>query len=151
MRISDWSSDVCSSDLDWIAGARTVFASWLTFAPDGGNDPSGLRWYTLQGSLDNPSPDATLDIFINEGGSFGDGVTEPRRVGSARLVFERCDRAQFRYQFDPDENDGLSGLVTLSRLPPGAACIGGAAGETPPVASDADTEGARFYPASRGQ
>src|SRR3546814_18608756 len=83
MRISDWSSDVCSSDLDWIAGARTVFASWLTFAPDGGNDPSGLRWYTLQGSLDNPSPDATLDIFINEGGSFGDGVTEPRQIGRA--------------------------------------------------------------------
>src|SRR3546814_713208 len=128
-----------------------MLASWLTFALDGGNDPSGLRWYTLQGSLDNPSPDATLDIFINEGGRFGDGVTEPRRVGSARLVFESCDRAQFRYQFDPDENEGLSGLVTLSRLTPGVACIGDVAAATTPAASDAAIEGAWFDPASSGQ
>src|SRR3546814_5103868 len=97
MRISDWSSDVCSSDL------------------------------------------------------FGDGVTEPRRVGSARLVFESCDRAQFRYQFDPDENEGLSGLVTLSRLTPGVACIGDVAAATTPAASDAAIEGAWFDPASSGQ
>lgn len=137
--------------VDWIAGAHTLFSSWLTFAPDGGNDPSGLRWYTLQGELSDSSPDAALDIMSNEGGRFGVGVTAPRRVGSARLVFESCDRAQFRYQFDPDENDGLSGLVTLSRLTPGGACIGAAAAATPPVASDAAIEGAWFDPASSGQ
>lgn len=137
--------------VDWIAGARTMFVSWLTFAPDGGNDPNGLRWYTLQGELSDPSADAALDIFINEGGRFGDGVTTPRRVGSARLVFESCDRAQFRYQFDPDENDGLSGLVTLSRLTPGVACIGGAAGATTPAVVDGAIEGAWFDPASSGQ
>ncbi|MDX2300105.1 MAG: PQQ-binding-like beta-propeller repeat protein [Xanthomonadaceae bacterium] len=135
---------------DWIVGSRTLFANWLTFAPDGGNDPSGLRWYTLQGELAEPSPDAALDIFINEGGRFGVGVTAPRRVGSARLRFESCDRAQFSYQFDPDESEGLSGLVTLSRLTPGVACSGSPAGTNSPAVSDA-IDGAWFDPASSGQ
>jgi len=135
---------------DWIAGSRTLFANWLTFAPDGGSDPSGLRWYTLQGELANPSPGATLDIFINEGGRFGVGVTASRRVGSAQLRFESCDRAQFSYQFDPDENEGLSGMVTLSRLTPGVACSGSPAGTNPPTVSDA-IDGAWFDPASSGQ
>lgn len=135
---------------DWIVDSRTLFANWLTFAPGGGNDPSGLRWYTLQGVLANPSPDATLDIFINEGGRFGVGVTAPRRVGSAQLRFESCDRAQFSYQFDPDENEGLSGLVTLSRLTPGVACAGASAGTNSPTVSDA-IDGAWFDPASSGQ
>ncbi len=139
--------------LDWIADARTLFASWLTFAPDGGNDPSGLRWYTLQGELArlaNPNPDVVLDINSNEGGHFGDGVTAPRRVGSAHLHFESCDRVQFSYQFDPDENEGLSGLVTLSRLTPGVACIGSVAGEAAPTVANA-IEGAWFDPGSSGQ
>ncbi|PKM09027.1 MAG: hypothetical protein CVV14_01620 [Gammaproteobacteria bacterium HGW-Gammaproteobacteria-4] len=141
--------------LDWIADARTLFGSWLTFAPDGGNDPSGLRWYTLQGVLANPAnsnsnADAVLDINSSEGGHFGDGVTAARRVGSARLRFESCNRAQFSYQFDPDENEGLSGMVTLSRLTPGVACIGGVAGDATPTVANA-IEGAWFDPGSSGQ
>jgi outer membrane protein assembly factor BamB len=136
--------------LDWIADARTLFATWLTFAPDGGNDPSGLRWYTLQGVLADPSAGATLDIMSNEGGRFGVGATASRRVGSARLRFESCERAQFSYQFDPDENEGLSGLVTLSRLTPGVACSGSPAGTSSPTVSDA-IDGAWFDPASSGQ
>jgi hypothetical protein len=135
--------------LEWIADARTLFATWLTFAPEGGNDPSGLRWYTLQGVLADPSPDAAMDILINEGGRFGIGVTAPRRVGSAHLRFESCDRAQLRYQFDPDENEGLSGSVTLSRLTPGAGCNGSPA--TTSVALDSGVQGAWFEPATSGQ
>ena len=139
--------------LDWIEDARTLFVTWLTFAPDGGNDPDGLRWYTLQGTLTrlaNPNPHAVLDINSNEGGHFGDGVTTARRVGSAHLRFESCDRVQFSYQFDPDENEGLSGLVTLSRLTPGAECIGGMAGDATTTVPNA-IEGSWFDPASSGQ
>lgn len=145
---------------DWIADARILFAPWFTFAPEGGNDPSGLRWYTLQGELADPSTGATLGIFSNESGRFGVGISAPRQVGSAELSFESCERAQFRYQFDPDENDGLRGLVTLSRLTPGLACSDapgapGAAVPAPPAtvpnALDASLDGAWFDPANSGQ
>lgn len=143
---------------DWIADARILFAPWFTFAPEGGNDPSGLRWYTLQGELADPSTGATLGIFSNESGRFGVGISAPRQVGSAELSFESCERAQFRYQFDPDENHGLRGLVTLSRLTPGLACSDGAPGATVPAppatvpnALDASLDGAWFDPASSGQ
>lgn len=140
--------------LDWIADARTLFGNWLTFTPDGGNDPSGLRWYTLQGVLADASRDATLAILSNEGGSFGVGVTVARRVGTAQLRFESCDFAQFSYQFDPDVNDGLSGVVTLSRLVPGATCSGSLAGAPTTGttnALDSGVDGAWFDPVSSGQ
>src|SRR3546814_9532377 len=54
MRISDWSSDVCSSDLGDICTAvklrlsngRTAFLKTLTQAPDGffAAEAAGLRW-----------------------------------------------------------------------------------------------------------
>lgn len=136
--------------LDWIADARTLFASWLTFAPDAGNDANGLRWYTLQGELADASADAPLDILLNEGGRFAAGVTTSRRVGSARLRFESCDRAQFSYHFDPDENDGLSGLVTLSRLVPADTC-NDAPAAMPLAAIGEGIDGAWYEPASSGQ
>ncbi|PIV33451.1 MAG: hypothetical protein COS34_07645, partial [Lysobacterales bacterium CG02_land_8_20_14_3_00_62_12] len=139
--------------IDWIAGARTLFAPWFTFRPDGGNDPSGLRWYSLQGVLADPSADATIDILSNDGGRFGVGITAPRRVGSAHLNFESCDRAQFRYQFTADENDGATGLVTLSRLTPGVACADPASSVVAGTAKSLDSglNGAWFEPASSGQ
>jgi len=150
--IAPWSSGQ-GLVLDWIEGARTLFAPWFTFSPDGGNDPSGLRWYTLQGVLADPGADATLDILSSEGGRFGVGITAPRRVGSARLQFESCDRMHFSYQFDADENAGQSGLVTLSRLTPGAPCndAAGTTEATPAKALDASVDGAWFEPASSGQ
>ena len=137
--------------LDWIAPARTLFASWLTFAPDAGNDPSGLRWYTLQGTLATGSPEATLDIVLSEGGRFGSGITTPRRVGGAHLRFESCDRVQFSYRFDAEENAGASGLVTLSRLVPTDHCIGFPADGAPVGANGEGISGAWFEPASSGQ
>lgn len=142
--------------LEWRADSRSLFAPWLTFSPDGSNDPSGLRWYALQGVLADSSADAAVDILSYEGGRFGVnvGATTPRRVGSAHLSFESCDRAHLRYRFDPDENDGLSGVITLSRLTPATACDGGSVGATPPAtphSSDARITGAWFEPGSDDQ
>src|SRR3546814_11031273 len=45
MRISDWSSDVCSSDLGWNAQAKHLFGAWLARA-----SPNLLRFVFLDGS-----------------------------------------------------------------------------------------------------
>jgi len=141
--------------IDWIASGQTLFAPWFTYTTAGGNDPSALRWYSLQGVLAAPSTVATLDILSNEGGSFGVGVTAARRVGSAMLNFESCDRANLRYQFDAAENDGATGLVTLSRLTPGVACSPSGATAVAAVGSpkafDTSFEGSWFEPQSSGQ
>lgn len=126
----------------------------FTYSVAGGNDPKALRWYSLQGVLAEPSTVAALDILSNEGGSFGVGVTSARRVGSASLSFENCDRAHLRYQFDAAENGGTAGLVTLSRLTPGVACNSGSAASapmSPAKAFDTNFQGSWFEPQSNGQ
>src|SRR3546814_283245 len=39
MRISDWSSDVCSSDLTWVRTSETRFATWDEFEDLDGPEP----------------------------------------------------------------------------------------------------------------
>src|SRR3546814_6996531 len=61
MRISDWSSDVCSSDLGGNGGAgRLDFSSFLAVAPDGGDGGDG------QGG--------TIEIAANDGGTVALGL-----------------------------------------------------------------------------
>src|SRR3546814_9090191 len=52
MRISDWSSDVCSSDLADAARARIDAAARIAFAPSG-RDDAVLQLYT-SGTTGNP-------------------------------------------------------------------------------------------------
>ncbi len=139
--------------IQWLASASTLFAPWFTFSKDGGQAHSELRWYTLQGSVAPGALAAEVGIFRNSGGDFGNGVTTAQRVGSATLSFESCARVHLRYQFDEGINGSASGLVTLSRLTPGVACIGAPATDAAVHSEglDADFDGAWYDPAASGQ
>src|SRR3546814_11610658 len=79
MRISDWSSDVCSSDLDWLfAPAVPVVqdARWGRTYESWSQDPALVREYAasytrgLQGSFDDDANAvASVKHFIGDGGT----------------------------------------------------------------------------------
>lgn len=142
---------------DWLPASRTVFAAWFTYANTEGNDTAGLRWYTLQA---NGATTLELPILKTDGGSFaaGPGVS-PRRVGTAGLQFHDCSNGTLYYAFDPGQNDGRSGTITLSRLsPPTQACLLAdgssqpADGARPPLDGfDARMSGSWYEEATTGQ
>src|SRR3546814_20635035 len=79
MRISDWSSDVCSSD---------------------------LHWFTLQGPLGSDGQ-STLAIFRTIGGSLINGATNnTQRVGTATITRLGCDHLRLNHAFDASEAVG---------------------------------------------
>src|SRR3546814_15559765 len=94
MRISDWSSDVCSSDLTRSGGRHYYFsiprdgsrryvsdAGMIASGADRRGDGGYVRWYGsafgYSGSVPMaPPPDWMLTVSIS-----GDGRSEERRVG----------------------------------------------------------------------
>jgi hypothetical protein len=145
---------------DWLPASRTLFGGWFTYSTAGGNEPSELRWYTLQA---NGIADGTrrieLPILETTGGNFDAGPSvSPRRVGTAQLEFYDCTRGTVHYAFDAPVNEGRSGTITLSRLSPATQPCVLADGSTAPVAGappanglDAKLSGTWFDEATAGQ
>src|SRR3546814_11337978 len=51
MRISDWSSDVCSSDLNYVLQTGSYFASWRMGLTNGGEPLGSALGYGIVASL----------------------------------------------------------------------------------------------------
>src|SRR3546814_3247735 len=81
MRISDWSSDVCSSDLAWLDNLETAFPG-LRVCRDSGRDAAGV----LDGLLDGK-----VKSLLSLGGNFGVAAPDSPRVLAA---LERCQRSE---------------------------------------------------------
>src|SRR3546814_12012180 len=101
MRISDWSSDVCSSDLlrDRIVGTATIFTNAPTF------DPDDLIWQSIvtSGFGVEAVPNVAASSFINGPSTRTRGVDF---TASYAADFERMGRA----------NCTLSGAYTKTKI-----------------------------------
>jgi len=145
--------------IDYIAANNVLFIPWFTFTPDGGNDPAGLAWFTLQGSPASNANTADLAIVANSGGAFASGNTAPHQVGTAHLSFSDCDHGTLSYQFTAGGFAVPPGLISITRLGPSTtACILGdgtlrAAENTnaPSNGFDAQQSGSWFDAAASGQ
>jgi hypothetical protein len=153
--------------LDYIASAHTLFMPWFTFALTqdsppplfGVNDPSGLAWYGLQGSVGADARGADLVIAITEPGSFNSGIVAGHAVGAAHLSLNDCSNATLYYQFDTHTNGGAGGLISLTRLTPSTSPCVLASGARMPAQNanapaqgfDARQSGSWFDPGTSGQ
>lgn len=145
---------------DWLPASRTLFGAWFTYSTTGGNEPSELRWYTVQANgVGDGARTLDLPILETAGGNF-DAVpaVSPRRIGTARLEFHDCTRGTLRYAFDAAVNDGRSGTITLSRLSPATQpCVLADGSSVPALATppangfDARLSGTWFDDATAGQ
>lgn len=106
--------------IDWLPGTRTLSATWLTFAAEGGSTAAGQRWYTLQtGAVTAGVTLLDLPILKSTGGNFDAlPAVSPVQVGRATLAFGDCNSATVLYQFDASENGGAAGELKLQRLTP---------------------------------
>lgn len=106
--------------IDWLPGTRTLSATWLTFAAEGGSTAAGQRWYTLQtGAVAAGVTLLDLPILKSSGGNFDAApAVSPVQVGRATLAFGDCHSATVLYQFDASENGGAAGELKLQRLTP---------------------------------
>lgn len=146
---------------DWLPASRTLFAAWFTYAPESGNHPSKLRWYTLQANqVDLQTTTLELPILETAGSNFDAGPpVAPQRVGTARVTFSDCSNATLQYAFDAPANAARSGTITLSRLSPATQpCLLAdgttrpADGARPPAQGfDARQSGTWFEAATPGQ
>lgn len=147
--------------IDWLPGTRTVSATWLTFAAEGGSSAAGQRWYTLQtGAVAAGSTVLDLPIFKSSGGNFdATPVVAPVQVGRATLAFGDCNSATVLYQFDAGENGGAAGELKLQRLTPATqnciqadgSVLPGADARPPREGFDARLSGSWSEAATRGQ
>lgn len=146
---------------DWLPASRTLFGAWFTYSTAGGNEPSELRWYTLQANgVGIGARELTLPILETIGGNFAAGPpVSPRQVGSATLAFHDCSKATLTYAFDAGHNDARSGTISLSRLSPATQPCVLADGSTAPAPGaappsngfDARLSGTWFEAATAGQ
>jgi len=145
---------------DYIASANTVFMPWFTFGRDRANDPSGLRWYTLQGGGITPgATSADLVIAVSDPGVFASGSVTGKQVGTAHLAFTDCSNGLLDYQFNADTNSGAHGAISLTRLTPSTAPCLLAGNVTVPAQNpnaaasgfDARQGGSWYDPATGGQ
>ncbi len=146
---------------DWLPASRTLFGAWFTYTGAGGNDPAGLRWYTLQvNGVPANATELELPILETTGGNFDDGpAVSPRPVGHATLSFSDCSIGTLRYQFDAGHNDAARGSITLTRLTPATQnCIAadgssqpGSGARPPAKGFDARMSGAWYDDTSIGQ
>src|SRR3546814_2408763 len=88
LRISDWSSDVCSSDLIDDAAAREAIA--MALIADRIDDPQPLLAAQHFGACARPNPRAAV------GGIARIEQREPRVVDPAVRIFEEIGRASCR-------------------------------------------------------
>lgn len=145
---------------DYIASGNTVFMPWFTFASATAyNEPSGLAWYTLQGT---PAPGASsveLTIGSTDPGAFASAAVGAHAVGTALLSFSDCNSGLLLYQFSGGERYPSSGAIVLKRLTPSTSpCV--LANGAPAAAQiangpangfDARQSGSWFDPATGGQ
>lgn len=145
--------------VDSITEANTLFMPWFTFTQNGTNDPAGLAWYTLQGSIATSATSADLGIYATDPGSFATGKVAAHAVGSAHVSFEDCNTGKVSFQFNADTNQGASGVISLTRLSPSDSICTLADGSTaPPVSNnppaqgfDAQQSGSWYDSATSGQ
>ncbi|MBD8525640.1 PQQ-binding-like beta-propeller repeat protein [Pseudomarimonas arenosa] len=146
--------------LDYNVEQAQLLAAWFTYADPLSFDPSGLRWYTLQGALPTAAGKAELQIYRNQHGAFdSEPMTQAERVGSAELQLRHCSELLLSYRFDGGEVAGLSGVVPLTRLSPNVFDCENADGSVvsaqpaSPAASSfqAGQTGAWYTPATSGQ
>lgn len=124
--------------IDYSASSGDLLAGWFTYTGEDVYSTSGLRWFTLAGSLQADAQEAELAIYRNEGGRFAIGpITESTQVGSARLRLNRCSEAVLSYQFDAGEHAGLQGEIGLQRLTPSLFACRDQDGSVLPPAADA--------------
>jgi hypothetical protein len=144
---------------DYIAGAATVFMPWFTYTQDGSEDPAGLAWYTLQGTITPGATSADLQIGQTDPGMFNSGSVGSHVVGTAHLAFSDCNSGSLYYQFNADTNNAAGGLITLTRLSPStapctladASSVPAQIGNGPAQGFDALQSGSWFDPSDSGQ
>ena len=145
--------------VDYIAYANTLFIPWFTYTQAGGNDPSALAWYTLQGPVSPTATEAGLVIYRVDDGIFQRASGTTRTVGTAHARFFDCDHGTLDYQFDDDVNGGATGSINISRLSPSTSpCALANGSAVPPEIQnaandgfDARQSGAWFDPTMAGQ
>jgi len=145
--------------LDYIASGATIFMPWFTYTQIGGNDPVGLAWYTLQGTVAPGATSADLDIGATEPGNFNSGTVGVHAVGTAHLSFSDCNSGSLYYQFNADTNNGAGGLISLTRLSPSTdpctlangSSIPAQIANAPAQGFDAHQSGTWFDPSTAGQ
>ncbi|MBD8525639.1 hypothetical protein [Pseudomarimonas arenosa] len=146
--------------VDYNASQGQLLGAWFTYAEADLFDASGLRWFTLQGSLAANAGRAELEIYRNRYGAFDDQpVTPAERVGSAELQLRNCSQLILSYRFDDGELAGQRGTVPLTRLSPNVFDCENADGSVvsaqpaSPAASSfqAGQTGAWYTPATSGQ
>jgi hypothetical protein len=146
---------------DWLPASRTVFAAWFTYSTAGGNEPSELRWYTLQANgVGTGATTLELPILETVGGNFAaPPAVSPQRVGTANVTFSDCSNGTLDYAFDPGHNDARRGTITLTRLSPATApclladgrSVPGSGARPPRNGFDARMSGTWFDEATPGQ
>lgn len=144
--------------LDWLPTSRTLFMPWFTFSVEGGNDPSGQRWYSVAGEVPANATSVELPIAEAVGGAFDDPQAVTRRIiGKATLSFTDCDNGTLQYAFDAPYNNAAKGVITLSRLSPATQDCVLADGSTqvrraaPANGFDARMSGSWYEEATSGQ
>lgn len=146
---------------DWLPASRTVFAAWFTYSTAGGNEPSELRWYTLQANgVGTGATALELPILETVGGNFAaPPAVSPQRVGTANVTFSDCSNGTLDYAFDAGHNDARRGTITLTRLSPATApclladgrTVPGSGARPPQNGFDARMSGTWFDEATPGQ
>lgn len=147
--------------INWLPGTRTVSATWLTFAAEGGSTAAAQRWYTLQtGAIAAGVTVLDLPIFKSSGGNFDAApAVSPVPVGRATLAFGDCNSATLLYQLDAGENGGAAGELKLQRLTPATqdciqadgSVLPGADARPPREGFEARLSGSWSEAATRGQ
>src|SRR3546814_5748300 len=125
MRISDWSSDVCSSDLTFPGGKKVLENIWLSFLPGakiGVLGPNGAGKSTLLKIMAGRDDGFTGEAWAAEGVKVGFLEQEPQLdssktvignvmdgVAEAKALLDRFNEvsARFAEPLDDDEMDAL--------------------------------------------
>src|SRR3546814_17144410 len=98
MRISDWSSDVCSSDLPHPVFGREEVVPALAMATQSQTVPLAVLRMHL---LDPPAP--ALDVFVGRNGE--DARSEERRVGKECVSTCRSWWSPYHYKKNNQKNN----------------------------------------------
>lgn len=145
--------------IDYVASGNYLLMPWFTYDTTPLDDPSGLAWYSLQGSVPSGATGVDLGIGVAAPGTFDSGTVALTQVGTAHLSFSDCNSATLLYQFTGGVNGNAGGLMSLTRLTPSTADCRLADGGTAPAqianvpanGFDARSSGTWYDPATSGQ
>lgn len=97
-----------------------IMGGWFTYAQNGAaiGGLASQRWFTLQGGFQPGSPSGSfVGIYETTGGRLDSSApVSTRQVGTATIDFDGCWGVSVSYRFNPDVNDGSSGVLNLSRI-----------------------------------